>query len=443
MNNSLLLYGLLAVYAGLLGATRGTEAFGLLTVIAVGVAAVTLICLTLPSKPIRAALIISLILRMGLALGHTYLHPLPDSSLDAVDFEETGWQVARFFSQRNAVLPDVSGAELYSLLIGLLYYLFERTPVLPQMINVLLGVANVYLLSQITLELSGSQRAAVAAAVIAAFFPTSNLYSALIMRENLIVFFTALSLYTMLLWLKERRLSLLFSSSINLLGAAALHGGMIVLGAPYALVFVLVVLREKGVSSRKLWQLLLGICVFTLSLYIFNTALSNKVPEDASTLLRGDFLARQAETAARDRAAYLVGLQPSGPGAIIVQTPVRIGFFWLSPFPWMVSSAKDLLGLLDSLLYLVLLAFGLRGYKSLLQQKERAALLLLVFLAFSLTFGWGTSNYGAAIRHRHKLIAVMVPLAATGAVGWRLAGRLGSKGSGADAGVTSISGLIH
>lgn len=112
---------------------------------------------------------------------------------------------------------------------------------------------------------------------------------------------------------------------------------------------------------------------------------------------------------ATGRAAYLTGAIPTSPAELLSHFPIRLVYFFFSPFPWMVSGLSDLLGLLDAGLILLLFVAGLRGSRG-----KRSALvpLWLVFLVVSTAFSLGTSNYGSALRHRGKLIPLLIVPAA-------------------------------
>lgn len=131
---------------------------------------------------------------MGLALFNTYVMPLPDSGTDARAFERLGWQVAEAWLM-GADPHSLYRAFIYSNWIGVLYFLFGRIPLVAQFTNVLLRTFTVYFTWKLALLITNSRRGALISALIIDLFPTSNLYSAITMRESFIVFFTVTSAY--------------------------------------------------------------------------------------------------------------------------------------------------------------------------------------------------------------------------------------------------------
>jgi hypothetical protein len=125
-----------------------------------------------------------------------------------------------------------------------------------------------------------------------------------------------------------------------------------------------------------------------------------------------DEIGEQQESLAKSRAAYLVTVQMRSPTDVVWQLPVRVVYLLYSPFPWMFSQLADLLGLLDSFMYLTLTAIVLRWWRATVTDSQTRVLTLVI--GFSLiVFAVGTSNYGTAIRHRAKFAPVIIALAAS------------------------------
>jgi hypothetical protein len=109
------------------------------------------------------------LLRAGLAILQCYIFQLPDSQADALTFELKGWDWAA--AGWGTVLENfTTNAYLYSWLISILYAITDRSPLMIQGVNVLLGTLSVYLVWRIAgLISSGNRRVANTAAWIAAF----------------------------------------------------------------------------------------------------------------------------------------------------------------------------------------------------------------------------------------------------------------------------------
>ncbi|MEG3065046.1 hypothetical protein [Acetomicrobium sp.] len=403
---------LLGVITGAVATARGTDLLGLYIVL-LGFAAFVFLVFSNKDAKFRNLILLAFLLRMGLALFHAYVKPLPDSGADAVGFERLGWQVAEAWLM-GAEPPSLHGAFIYANWIGVLYFLFGRIPLVAQFTNVLLGTFTVYFTWKLALLITNSRRVALISALIIALFPTLNLYSAITMRESFIVFFTVISVYCFFLWLKMGRLIQMFGAVVLLLPASALHGGMVFIGIVYVFFFSFYHPKKKRWVAFSL-NSLIAVLLVVFSLVTFGDLVTNKLPQDMSMLFSADFLGERTQIAARDRAAYLTGFAPTSPLSMLLQTPLRILYFLYTPFVWMVSAAVDIVGFFDALLYIFLSIYAFKGLAS-LWRKDKLLFwgIVLILVVFLVVFAWGTSNYGTAIRHRQKIVWLLSVPAAIG-----------------------------
>ncbi|WP_213697473.1 glycosyltransferase family 39 protein [Acetomicrobium sp.] len=402
---------LLGAITGAVATALGTDLLGLYIVL-LGFAAFVFLVFSNKDAKFRNLILLAFLLRMGLALFHAYVMPLPDSGEDAVMFERLGWQVAEaWFMGEEA--PSLYGSFIYANWIGVLYFIFGRIPLVAQFTNVLLGTFTVYLTWKLAHLITNSRRGALISALIIALFPTLNLYSAITMRESFIVFFTVTSAYCFFLWLKRGRLMQMFGAVTLLLPASALHGGMVFIEIVYLFFFSFYHPKKKRWVAISL-NSLIGILLITLAVF-GGLMLTDKLPKDISLLFSADYLGERTQIAARDRAAYLTSFVPTSPLSMLLQTPLRILYFLYTPFVWMVSAAVDIVGFFDALLYIFLSIYTFKGLAS-LRRKDKLLFwgIVLILVVFLVVFAWGTSNYGTAIRHRQKIVWLLSVPAAIG-----------------------------
>lgn len=362
---------------------------------------------------VRTILLVAFALRGLLAVIHYFAFPLPDSQADALMFESLArdWSKAGWGS---LLTHWQSGALLHPWLLTMLYLLFGPSALMAQIFNVLLGTFIVYFVWRIALEIFGEQ-AAKAAGWIACFFPTLNLYSAITMREAVIVFFFLLGLLYSIKWFKKKQFLDFLGASFSLFLAESFHTGILpslfLLGVS-SLALAILDFWRRTFSFKSLAQ---PTVIFLLILFIFTTGWGlEKVG------LFGEGIAGQQERYAIGRAAYLTNLIAHNVWDLIWQAPIRIVYFLFTPFPWMITSRLDYLGLFDALLYLVLTVGLIWSFVKQWGRKQptiTTMLYVLAFLAVEIAaFAITTSNYGTAVRHRAKFAPVLISLA-TGAFG--------------------------
>lgn len=411
--SSIILLGIIAgIFIGLGSITRGTDLFGLFFLIIYCFIFMTIL-FKVKDSVLRNILIIAFALRTGFALFHAFISALPDSGADTVAFERVGWEYAQAWNM-GLEANSHGAAYIYSKIIGVIYFISGRVPLLVLLVNVALGVFIVYYVYKITIELGATKRSAQIGSVITALFPTLCLYSAITLRENFISFFAIISVFYFFKWLNTGMVIKLTFAVAFLLLSSALHGAMILLGIVYAIFFIFYKAKIKK------WRLIstqtfLGIFIVTLGIILFSSFLMNKLPSDLSLVFSPDYMGDRVTGAARGGAAYLVGFTPNSIVDIIIQTPVRMVYFLFAPFPWMISSLGQILGLIDALLYLVLVFYSIRGLKYLKKYNNpvfwAVTLMLLIMIA---TFAWGTSNFGTAIRHRQKIVWLIIAVSSLG-----------------------------
>jgi len=366
---------------------------------------------------VRALLIFAFSIRAIFALVNHYGVPLPDSQADAVNFERVAAQWAGQ-GVRGVLTHFTTGSYFYSWIISLLYSITMRSSLMMQGINVLFGtliVWNVYRLS----HLIWGGRSATRAGYIAAVFPTLVLYSAITLREVAVVFPFTLGVLYFVRWFRSDRLGDFGKAFAAFALSMAFHTGMIVA----VLILAIAALRRwldafLVSSSRKLGKrglavvvVAIGVCIIVVSGWGLGKLGGLQHTDPMS------WLTAHQEVAARDRAAYLRDLQPRTPLDLVWQTPVRVVYFLFAPFPWMVRSPADLLGLVIVVLNAGLVLLLLRSMLGIWADRRARwsfYILLGVLMAFALT----TSNYGTSLRHSAKLVPLALGLARVPRVSW-------------------------
>lgn len=120
-----------------------------------------------------------------------------------------------------------------------------------------------------------------------------------------------------------------------------------------------------------------------------------------------DDVIRLQEYRAIGRAVYLENLTLVKPIDIIWQLPIRIIYFLFAPFPWMASSLVDLIGIADVAFYIVLIIRAWKRHNNRFYAR-RVLPLTLMFLVLLAIFAIGSSNYGTALRHRVKIVPMLI-----------------------------------
>ncbi len=348
-----------------------------------------------------------------LLIGH-YIITLPDSTADAVTFENVAWQIGQdgFLN----VLNNYNGpsSRFISWVVAIPYSLFGRSILMAKSISLLFGIGSIFLGWKIA-KIIWNDNIAKKVGWAIAVFPSLILYSVLVMREVYVCFFILVALYGVVSWVKTDNLKSIILAIAGFMGATFFHGALFV----GILVFVIIVTisnLKKLIKKILIYRISFKNLIFLAFILVSSGYyLSNKfqVPylgtfERATNI---DYLIRKTNVSTRGTAAWPEWLIPKSPTEIIYKAPIRSMYVIFSPFPWDVKETKHLIGLLDAFIFMYLSFLILRNIKTIWRDPSlKIILILLLFYVF--VFGIGVGNFGTGIRHRSKFVIMFILLAA-------------------------------
>jgi len=388
------------------------------------VASVVLICAHY-ARSISHILIAAFVIRTLAAFIHFYVVPLPYSQADALKFEETAWQ----WAQAPSGFQFLENPTYFiSWIIALLYRLTDRSPLMAQSLSVLFGTLTVMIGWLLARELWNDHVAKKAAWGIA-FFPTLILFSAIILREAYFWFFLLLALLGTSRWLRTPSIRELLLALTSFVIGILFHGVM-ALGLFAFLSFVILgSARQFFVGlGRGLFRIkhLVAIIAATglIALYMTGVVILPKFGKIENIAQRAWLFSRvkYSVEASREEVAYPEWLIPkTGPEALW-KAPIRVAYFFFSPFPWDFKKPQHLLLIFDGMLYLLLIFYLLHS-RSLILIDVRKIWLLIVIGSIVMALAFGTGSFISAVRHRAKVVAPLIVIAAVRLPVFSLRGR--------------------
>jgi hypothetical protein len=377
-------------------------------------AATVTLFLALRYPALRCVLVVAFAFRAGLALWQFYVAPLPDSQADAIRFERLAWEWGQdgFWSALQQFNHRTS--YIYAWAMGVLYALTDRSPLLLQAVNVLLGTASVFYGSKTALVL-WDQTSAHRVGWLLAVYPILALYSAITMREASIVFFFLVGLYYAVQWYNQPTIRHIIPAMAFLTCSTLLHPGMIM--ALLAFVFVLFIramaytVRNYASSGRMVVRTsLVWGAVLILGGVLLINAIGFAKGGSLGGMISFERVQERARLDHRGRAAYGPGLAMKSPWDVFWVAPLRTAYLLYKPFPWDVRTRLDMLGLVDALFYLALSVILISQWRRIVENPA-ACMLVLMLALLVVAYAFGAFNYGAALRHRAKLLPLMLILA--------------------------------
>lgn len=375
------------------------------------VAFVIVLWLATRNAAIASPLITGFALRAVLALIDSTLFRLPGAG------DGLGWDRAAGYYARGGIAGTIEyigfGHPLYVWMMSVVYAIVGRSPLLIQAINVLLGTLLIGTIWKLASQLTNDPRMLRRVAWVMATFPSLIFFSSVLLREVAVSLPLAVSVLYLVRWYRERHVWMAIVAVLNLLLSMAFHSGglAVLLFAGLWLIgswFRALLSGKLDGLGRSTLALVVGLAVVAIVLA------SGFGQQKFSGLESGDLaaLSERQENFARGRTAYLEDLHADSTADLLWQTPIRVTYFLFAPFPWMLETGSDLFGVIDSLLFLLLIAHALRNRKAVSEVPVRM-LTLGVFGAMAVVFAMGVSNYGTALRHRNKMLPLLIAAAAS------------------------------
>ena len=392
----------------------------------------TIIKYTKNDLSLKRVLIFSFLLRFLLLLINQYVFPLPGSTFDAKTFEIQAWQYSQTYGFSIFYNLFQNDVYLISRIISIFYTLTSRSEMMAQGFSLGLGTASIYLVYRLSLMI-WCKETSIKISWFASIYPPMVLYSVLVLREAYVNFFLLLTLIACVSFIKnlykDKKYSIKVNQNIKLL--IFIVGGFFILkyfhGGIFTGFFVFLIFIGYCFFQREFKNLKKGIIKFKI-IVIFTFTITPfilwylgilNIPyvpgiEEAQrldeVLLRRFRLGSVSAVHGAFGAAYPQWTIPTNNFEFIPKLFARIIYFLYSPFPWDLKRFVHSIGFIDTifLFYFTICAFQNR--RAIWQNRE-LRFLLFVLIAFIVTYGIGTNNFGTAIRHKSKFIFILVCIA--------------------------------
>ena len=96
---------------------------------------------------------------------------------------------------------------------------------------------------------------------------------------------------------------------------------------------------------------------------------------------------------------------------IFYKTPIKLLFFFGSPFPWEVKNLGHLIVMFDSFFFLFLIFLIFKNFRY-IWSNHTLRILLIFFIFYSIIFTIGIGNFGTGYRHRTKFLILLLLIVA-------------------------------
>ncbi|WP_456376719.1 hypothetical protein [Lutibacter sp.] len=354
-------------------------------------------------KNIKHILLIAFIIRFVLLFINNFIFVLPQGDGDAIIIEFYAFKFSNI-TNLDYGLVFSQGHFFLAYLGSLLYSVIGREPFIFGLLMVVLGTIVVDKVYTASFLLWNNKDVAIKVTWFTALFPQLCLHSALILRETPVNLFLILAIISFIKYWKYSQNKELIWFVFYIVIAALFHSGVL-----FAFLGILILSLTSSKQNKFRNRFLLPLVIIISVIFINYWGLGLQKFGGSIENITDQFQARESMQT-MGNSAYPSWMLISGGLSEFWKLPIRYIAFLFSPLvPFMVKNPKHIIGLFDGVLYL-LLFYNIYKNRRLIKSNSAARGILIMSLFLILVFSLGVSNVGTAIRHRAKIVPMLLIL---------------------------------
>ena len=372
---------------------------GIISIIVLIVLSTILINSNIKDNSIKKILFLMLFIQIIIACIDNYVTVFPLMGFDARAFEGLAW-----FSYENNVNIG-RGAYNYYILNPLYKIIRVRSATTIEVLNIFFSILTNLNIYNILLKLKIKKKLLTLLMAISALSPISLIYRTGVLRESIIIMFISYSLKYFIDFLISKRGNVEALKSFFMVGLGAIfHSGAIFITTGYLIALL------SGKKNQKIFQyLVLGLGI--IGFILFKDTLLEKVGGgDVDRIIA----ANNYTSLKMAGSGYLQSVTTTSLGQIIAYLPLFMFYFLYSPTPDMFRGLLDIISfILNSSIYLYFTFYGFYLYRKIkkrltLTEKKIVKYLFISAIFTVAVFSVGTRNAGTAMRHRDKIVPLLI-----------------------------------
>ncbi|MFR9580141.1 MAG: hypothetical protein SNH80_05535 [Rikenellaceae bacterium] len=350
----------------------------------------------------RGIIALGFILRLLLLfVDYYHIFPIPNSGGDTEKFHWTS--VANVTSLSELVHTN------YTIFLTYVYKLTSCSRLIAQFINVLFGMGVLLLINDAMRLLQVDKVNFKKVILVLALMPNLCALSAILLREAWVEFFVALSVYFFVRWFISGNVLYIAFVTASVLAASYMHAGVIGLLMGYGIAFISYSQSSQSISFS-------GTTIMSIfAMLAIGFALSAHLDLFTGKLAQYDGLDDIVDvTNAKSRGGdgssdYLTWVSVDSVTMSLMFAPLKMFYFLFSPLPTEWRGIRDIFGFsIDGAIYMWLCYNIWRNKASSKVTAQLKKFLIAAMLVVVFIFAYGTRNAGTALRHRAKILPVIV-----------------------------------
>lgn len=346
---------------------------------------------------------------------------------DGWAYHGNGWTIVKMKAHGVQVTPETFYGHSYSGTISnydfwnaFVYSFTGKSPLSLFLINTAAGSLAVIFIYLIAKDLFG-RKAAIVSSILCAIWPSLIMWSTQNMKEPI----TNLAVCSLMWALINLRYRFRFSYIIIGIFSCYILMQLRFFTLP---VFFFIIPLWWLVSFKRVGIVLFLFSISAIAILLFHSQILGCYDIISRWLIKCferievipsllSFVDYSRSVRASGATAIMPGYQIHSIWAGIIFLPVGIIYVWLSPFPWQLGSAGQMLALPEMSLFYLLLPYTLYGFIFSLKNKMTKSYILIFFILLtSILLGLFEGNVGTIFRHRSMMLYFIFIFTAVGIV---------------------------
>lgn len=366
------------------------------------------------SNEIAVIFLISILIKLSLILINNNFFYLMDGNADALNFHEIMLEYL-MLSKPFIFVEGLNDVYALSQLGGLIYSIFGEDIIYMQLISLSVSSTALIIFYNCLKELNFKHHIIILSCLIFVIHPFLLNYSILTMREVYSVLILLIILLCFLKYFNSKNPVFIVLSFLPFIFIYFINGGLIV---AYFVFFFFILKPNFSNKNKKFLSIFIYFILFSsvslIFLYILidtlNVPYLRNVKELIFDLNPDRIIVSQEYIQLKEssNANYPLFLISNGNLVdFIFKSILRYFYFLFSPFPWDISSYKQIFGLLDPFIHLFFVLLIYKNF-SLIIKNEKLLFILVLYFILTLTYSFGVANFSQGIRHKTKFVPLLM-----------------------------------
>jgi hypothetical protein len=287
-------------------------------------------------------------------------------------------------------------------LVGVIYRIVGRNMLATQYVNSVLGAATAPLAYMMSMELFPNKRVARVCAILTAFYPSLVLWTSQGMKDGPIIFLLAVSMLATLKLGNRFTYKYVTALALALCGLITLRFYVfyiIVLSITAAFI-----MGRRQLTAQSFMRQFIIMCVIGSVLAYFGVSrYAGQQYETYGNLKQLQLMHLDASQSAQS--GFGQDIDVSTPEGIMTAIPIGMTYLILAPFPWQLTSLRQMITLPEMVVWWASLPLLVLGLWFAIKHRIREVAPIIIFTTLlTITYSILMGNVGTAYRQRAQLL---------------------------------------